>query len=162
MSTAALGVTAGIDSALRKGFSEASVRLAPETRITDVIAALTAMGVSAAVEDGLLVLSQGDTQMHTGKALRNFAAKPEHTKFFVAEGSHPSQWSQQKKVEYLRTHTDEDYRKLVQSPALEAGVKTMDPNMSKAEYLALTRQEKLAFIREFSDKAVSKIMAKAK
>ena len=157
-----LGTSSAIDSAIRRGFSEASVRVAPETRITDIVAALGTMGVTAEIQDGVLVLAQSGTEMHTVKALRNFAARPENTKFFVQEGQHPSQWSTKKKIEFLSTHSDDEYRRLVQSPVLEAGVRTLDPNMSKGDYLNLTRKEKMQFIAEFGSDAVGHVLGKAK
>ena len=157
-----LGTSAAIDSALRRGFSEASVRLHPDTRITDVVAALAAMGITTEVQDGCLVLRQDQTMLHTTMSLRNFAKRPEHSKFFVQEGAHPSQWSTQKKVEFLSTHSDDDYRALVQSPVLEAGVRVLDPNMSKSAYKNLTRKEKIAFLAEYGEIAAGRILAKAK
>lgn len=153
-----IGTTAAIDSALRRGFSEASVRVAPTTRMTDVISALETMGVTVAVDDGLLVLAQGATEMHTARALRSFAQRPEHEKFFVVEGSHPSQWSTQKKLDFLSTHSADDYAHLCHAPVLDAGVKTLDANMSRADYANLTRQEKLAFIAEFGPQGVERVM----
>ena len=79
---------------------------------------------------------------------------------FVIDGAHPSQWSKERKIEYLSTHTDEQYRALIQSPVLDAGVKTMDPNMSRKDYSNLTRSEKIAFLREFGSDAASRIMQK--
>jgi hypothetical protein len=160
MSTATLGTSGAIDSALRRAFSEASVRLQPDTKISDIVAALAALGVTASVQDGVLILAQGETTMHTVLALRGFASKPENAKFFVLSGQHPKTWSHKEKVEYLKTHSDDDYRKLVQQPVLEAGVKTLDPNMSKSEYALLTRAERVAFIREFGDGAVSHILGR--
>ena len=157
-----LGTTGAIDSALRRAFSEASVRVAPDARTTDIIAALAALGVTATVQDGVLILAQGETTMHTVLALRGFASKPENAKFFVVAGQHPATWSRRQKVEYLASHSDEDYRRLIQTPALEAGVRVLDPNMSKSEYALLTRAERVSFIREFGDGAVSHILGKTK
>jgi hypothetical protein len=162
MPTATISITASVDSALRKAFSEASVRLLPETQMSAIITGLENMGVKVSVEDGLLVLAQGETVMHTGKALRTLATKPEFKRFFVQEGQHPAQWSTEKKIEYLRTHSDEEYRTLIQSPVLESGIRTMDPNMSRKDYGQLTRSERMAFIREFGDDAVRRIFQKTK
>jgi hypothetical protein len=162
MSAATLGTTAAVDAALRRGFSEASVRVAPEARMTDIVAALGAMGVTVELQDGVLVLAQSGTEMHTTKALRNFSQRPEHANFFVQEGAHPSQWSTKKKVEFLSAHTDDEYRALVQSPVLEAGIRVLDPNMAKADYLNLTRAERVRFITEYGDDAVRHILGKAK
>jgi hypothetical protein len=61
---------------------------------------------------------------------------------------------------YIAEHGTDEWGKLCSQPVIEAGIKTMDPNMSKADYRALTRSERIAFIREFGDGAVSRIMQK--
>jgi len=161
MPAATIGVGAQLDSALRRAFSDASIRLKPDTRMTDVVEALGAMGVTAELEDGnILMLRQGTTELHTVKALRNFVAMPQHEKFIVVEGQHPYTWSLQKKVEYLRTHTAEEYRTLCQSPVLEAGVRVLDANMSREDYDNLTTKEKVQFIREFGAGGVRLVMSK--
>jgi len=162
MTTATLGVGAAIDSALRHGFSDASVRLMPETRVSDVVKALEVLGITVEMQDGTLVLKQGEMTLHTVLSLRNFAKRTESGKFFVQEGQHPNTWSRERKVEFLRTHSDDEYRALLQSPVLEAGIKTLDPNMSRSEYLGLTRKEKQLFIREYGADTVGRIMRKSK
>ena len=157
---AAIAVSATVDSALRRAFSEASVRLQPDALMSSLIAALEGLGIKVEITDGVLCLSQGQTQMNTSLALRNFSKRPENVAFFVIDGAHPSQWSKERKIEYLSTHTDEQYRALIQSPVLDAGVRTMDPNMSRKDYSNLTRSEKIAFLREFGSDAASRIMQK--
>jgi len=130
--------------------------------ISNVLAALTALGITATIEDSVLVLRQGETNFNTSLALRNFSKRPEYKDFFVQEGQHPSTWSQEQKIAYLRNHSEEEYRRLIQSPVLEAGIKTMDPNMSRKDYSNLTRAEKIAFLREFGSDAAGRIMQKAK
>jgi uncharacterized protein YfaS (alpha-2-macroglobulin family) len=158
--SATIAVSASVDSALRRAFSEASVRLQSDALMSSLIAALEGLGIKVEITDGILCLSQGATQMNTSLALRNFSKRPEHAAFFVIDGAHPSQWSKERKIEYLKAHTDEQYRALIQSPVLDAGVKTMDPNMSRADYSNLTRSEKIAFLREFGSDAASRIMQK--
>jgi len=155
----AIGIAAGIDSALRRGFSEASVRVAPHTRMTDIVASLEQLGITVTITEGVLLLAQGVTQMNTALALRSFAARPENAKYFVQEGAHPSQWSREKKIEYLSTHTDDEYRALIQSPALEADIRVLDPNMKKADYLNLTRHEKMLFVDTYGPDAVGRVLA---
>lgn len=159
---ATIAVSASVDSALRRAFSEASVRLQPTALMSSVIAALEGLGIKVEITDGVLCLSQGATQMNTSLALRNFAKRPEFAGFFVIDGAHPSQWSTERKIEYLRTHSDEDFRNLLQQPVLESGIRALDPNMSRKDYANLTRAERMAFIREFSDDAVRRIYQKAK
>lgn len=157
-----IGTSAAIDSALRRGFSEASVRLQPDTRMTDVIAALGTIGVTVEVQDGVLVLAQGSTMMNTALALRNFAARPEHTKFFVQHNNDPRKWTLKEKAEYLNDHTVDEYQRLCTGPVLDAGIKTLDANMSRADYAQLTRAEKSAFISEFGIAGVESVMGKKK
>jgi hypothetical protein len=158
MSTATIGITAQIDTAMRRAFSEASVRLHPDCRITDIVEALRVLGISAEITDGVLVLAQGSTQMNFSLALRNFANRPEHARLFILENAHPSTWTQAHKVEFMRTHSDLEYGTLLHQPVLEAGIRVLDPNMSRTDYKNLTRAEKMAFIREFGSDAAGRIM----
>ena len=162
MSTATLGVTAGVDSALRRAFSEASVRLQPEARLSELITALEALGIAVEITDGVLVLRQGDTMMHTALALRSLVAKPEFKKFFVYSTDDPKTWTLAEKQNYIRQNGADAYGKLLAKPVLDAGIKTLDPNMSKSDYLNLTTKEKVVFCREYGDEAVRKVMRKAK
>lgn len=160
MTTATIGTTGALDNALRRAFSDASIRLQPDCRMTDVCAALQTMGVIAELQDNVLVLRQDTTELHTTKALRSFAAMPQHERFIVKQGQHPSTWTRQQKVEYLKTHSDDDYRRLIQSPVLQSGVRTLDANMSREDYEQLTRAEKVAFVREFGPEGISRVMSK--
>jgi hypothetical protein len=157
MSTATLAISAELDSAFRRAFSEAGVKLQPETKTSDIVSALGNMGVSASIQDDVLLLAQGQTQMNTSLALRSFSTKPENAKFFILETVDPRTWRTAKKIEYIAKHGEQAYRKLVQTPVLEAGVRVLDPNMGRADYQNLTRQEKMEFIRQYGDSAVSRI-----
>lgn len=159
---ATIAVSASADSALRRAFSEASVRLQPTALMSSVIAALEGLGIKVEITDGVLCLSQGATQFNTSLALRNFAKKPEYAAFFVLENDHPKTWTPEHKMRYIAENGDDKYRTLWQSPVLEAGIRTMDPNMSRKDYGNLTRQEKIAFLREFGSDAASAIMKKDK
>ena len=129
--------------------------------MTDIIESLKVMGIGAEVQDGVLVLTQGATSFNTSLALRNFSIGPEYAKFFVLETSDPKTWSLAKKADYLRTHSSDDYGKLLCGPVVEAGIRVLDANMSRHDYLNLTRAEKCAFLSEFGDGAARRIMAKA-
>src|SRR5579859_3999371 len=115
-----IGTSSGLDSALRRAFSDASVRPQPTTTMTSVIEALGAMGVTAEVQDGVLVLRQDQTTFNTSLALRSFAAKPEHQKLFVIASTDPKTWTLAEKAVYLKTHTPEEYAKLCRAPVLES------------------------------------------
>jgi hypothetical protein len=156
MNSATIGTTAQIDSALRRAFSDASVRVRPETKMTDVLAALTAMGLTVSITDGVLLLAQDQTQMNTSLALRNFSKQ--HPQFFILETSDPKTWTQQKKIEFIRQNGNDAYGKLCCAPVIEAGIRVLDVNMSKTDYLNLTRAERICFIREFGSDAVARVM----
>jgi hypothetical protein len=157
---ATIGTPAELDRILRKNFSDCGIRIAPDTRMTDVLEAFKAIGVAVVVEDGFLVLSQGGTVFHTAQALKGFATKAENANFFVLQTGDPKSWTREQKVAYLRTHNDSDYRRLIQQGPISPNIGALDANMSKSDYLKLTRQEKLAFISEFKDDAVRQIMGK--
>jgi hypothetical protein len=159
---AAIAVTASVDLALRRAFSEASVRLQPTALMSSVIAALQGMGIEVAITDNILVMRQGQTEFNTSLALRNFSKRPEFAAFFVLENDHPKTWTDEHKIKYIAEHGDEKYRTLWQSPVLESGVRVLDPNMPFSDYENLTRSERIAFIREYGSDAVGRIHQKSK
>jgi len=159
---ATLGTSQALDSALRRGFSEVSARPKPETTMTQIVEALGALGVTASLDDGLLILKQGDTIFDSRLCLRGFAAKPENQKFFVTAADDPREWSVKMKSDYITKHGADAYGKLVHGTPLEPSVRVLDRNMSKKDYLSLTLREKSAFISEFKADAVTAIMGKRK
>lgn len=162
MSQATIGVTGAVDTALRRAFSEASVRVKDDTKLSDVLAAMKTLGIECTVEDGLLMLKQGDTELHTHKALRNFSKRPECARFFVLATDDPRTWTMQQRIEFVRLHGADAYGKLLVKPVLDGGIRTLDPNMSRTDYLNLTLKEKTLFLREYGDEAARNIMRKAK
>jgi hypothetical protein len=152
-------VSRELDSALRRAFSDASIRVRPETKMTDVLHALEALGVSAAVEDGILVLTQGQTEMNPPKALKNFAHREGNENFFILETVDPKTWTNAKRIAYIREHGSEAYGKICREPVLAPAVRVLDPRMSKADYTQLTRQEKINFVREYGEDAVRRIFS---
>jgi hypothetical protein len=160
--SANFGASAQVDSALRRAFSEASVRLQPDCKISAVVEALKTLGLTVEVTDGLLVLSQGTTTMHTALALRSLTTKPEFKQFFVLSTDDPKTWTVTERTAFITKNGGEAYRKLICAPVLEAGLKVLDANMSRTDYGHLTRAEKIQFITEFGSGAVSAIMKKAK
>ena len=158
--TTSIGATKTVDSALRRAFSEASIRIHPDTRMTDVIESLTALGIAVTIQDGVLVLSQDTTTFNTSLALRNFAYKPGNEQYFILETHDPKSWTNERKIAFLKTHTVEEYGRLCSQPVIEAGIRVLDANMSRADYENLTRTEKVAFISEFGADAVSRILRK--
>ena len=159
---ATIGIAASVDNALRRAFSEASVRLKPETKISDIVKALEALGLTVAIQDGILVMSQGSTTMHTTLALRSLTTKPEFAPFFVLETLDPKTWTNARKMAYVTEHGSDAYGKLCSAPVIEAGIKVLDPNMTLTDYENLTRAERIAFIREYGSDAVGRIHQKSK
>jgi hypothetical protein len=159
--TTTIGTSAAIDSALRRAFSDSSVRLQPEARTTDIIGALETLGIACTVEDGLLLMRQGSTEMNTNRALRSFAARPEFAKFFVLSTEDPKTWTREQKTEYLRTHSPEEFGRLCSKPIV-ATVRVLDANMSRADYANLSVAEKISFINEFGSEGVQRVMGKVK
>jgi hypothetical protein len=157
---ATLGTTAQLDSALRREFSGIGARPKPETKMTDVIAALATLGVTPAMDDGLLVLKQGDTIFNTGLALRNFANRAEFAHLFVTAADNPHDWTTAMKLDYIREHGADAWARKSNAPVLTPAVGVLDQNMSYADYQNLTRAERVAFIREFGADAVSRIHTK--
>jgi hypothetical protein len=148
---------AQLDSLLRRGFSEAGARPKPETTMTQVIEALTTLGVTASVDDGLLILKRDNTVFHTGQCLRGFVARPEFAKFFVTEADDPRNWTNAMKMQFIKEFGADAWARKSNSTALAPTVKVLDVNMSKADYENLTRSERVQFIKEFGADAVSRI-----
>jgi hypothetical protein len=157
--SATIGMSRELDAAIRKGFSDARVRLAPDVKLGDIVKALEAMGVQCSVQDSFLILSQGSTMLHTELSLKTFATKPENAKFFVLEGSHPSTWSTSTKTKWIAEHSADEYAKLLRQPR-EPGIGVLSLDLTRAQYLSLTREEKLDFVRNFGSDGVSRVMAR--
>ena len=157
--TTTIGMSRELDAAIRKGFSDAKVRIAPDAKLGDIVAALEAMGVSVAVEDGFLVMSQSGTPLHTSLSLKTFASKPEHAKYFILEGSHPSAWSTSTKSRYIKDHGLAAYERLLRQPK-EHGIGTLSLDLTRAQYLSLTMAEKQAFIAAYGVEGVQRVMAR--
>lgn len=158
MSAATIGISNALDGAFRKACSDAGVRLKPGASISAIIAAFEAMGITSSVDQGLLVLQQGTTFLHPGLSLRTFASKKENEVHFVTSGSHPSTWEPEQKVAYLRTHTADEYGKLLRQPVLEPGIRTLSLDMTSDQYKNLTPEEKVQFVREYGSDGVSRVM----
>jgi hypothetical protein len=159
---ATIGTTAELDSALRRGFSEISVRPKPETKMTDVITALATHGVTAEMEDGILVLKQGDNMFNTAMCLRGLASKAANSALFVTAADNPHDWTTKMKMDFIRENGADAWGRRANGPVLIPAIGVLDPNMSRTDYKNLTREEKIQFIREYGDIAVSRIMQKAK
>jgi hypothetical protein len=91
-------VTSALDSALRRAFSEAGVRVAPHATMTEVVSKFNALGISCEVQDGVLVLSQDTRQFNVALACKAFAAKPENAALFVTERNDPREWNGKQKT----------------------------------------------------------------
>jgi hypothetical protein len=159
---ATIGTSAQIDNALRRAFSEISVRPKPETKMTDVITALATHGVTAEMEDGILVLKQGDNMFNTAICLRGLASKAENSALFVTAADNPHDWTTKMKTDFISQHGADAWARKANGPVLTPSVAVLDANMTRANYQNLTRDEKIQFIREYGDIAVSRVMQKAK
>jgi hypothetical protein len=152
-----------LDAALRRGFSDAGTRLKPSALMSDIIISLSALGITATLQDGILCLQQGaSAPMNTALALKSFSQKPEHLGYFVQEGAHPSEWSQAKKIQFLADHPEDGdrlYAQLLHAPKLAPALRTLDANMDRESYIhGLTSAEKRQFINEFGIAGVEKVM----
>jgi hypothetical protein len=153
-------VTGALDSALRRAFSDAGIRLRPEAQTTAIVERFNALGISCEVQDGVLVLSQDNRQFNTSLACKGFAAKPENADLFVTAQSNPKEWNAQEKSAYISKNGYAAFEQLVTGKQLDASVKVLDANMSRKDYENLTRKERCAFIAEYGYSAVSVIMGR--
>lgn len=153
-------VTAALDAALRRAFSEAGVRVAPSGTMTAVVAAFNGMGISAEVQDGCLVLKQDTREFNVALACKAFAAKPENAALFVTEQNPASEWTGKQKSDFIAQHGYDAWQRKISGPRLAPGVKVLDQNMSRKDYESLTRAERVQFISAFGAGAVAHIMGK--
>lgn len=151
---------AELDRQVRISFSGLKIRLAPNTKVSDIIDTLQKEhGVAASAADGLLSLRQNDSEASTGRVLRAFAEQ--HPQFFITEQDDVSKWSTQQKTSFIAKHgVDAFTAKVSQQSNSRAAVGVLDPGMSAQDWKSLTTAEKTAFIREHGDTAVSRIMAR--
>jgi len=156
---ATIGMSRELDAAIRKGFSDARIRLTPDAKLAEITAALEAMGVQCSVQDGFLVLAQSGTLLHTEMSLKSFAGRPEHARFFILEGSHPSTWSTSRKSKYIAENGLAAYEKLLYQPK-QHGIGVLSMDLTREQYLSLTTAEKTAFIREFGSEGVGRVMGR--
>jgi hypothetical protein len=153
-------VSAALDAALRRAFSDAGVRVAPSATMTEVVSRFNALGISCEVQDGVLVLSQDTRQFNVALACKGFAAKPENAALFVTEQTSTREWNGKQKSAYIAAHGYEAWEAKLNAPQLDPGVKVLDANMSRKDYENLTRSERVRFIDAFGYGAVRVIMGK--
>jgi hypothetical protein len=153
-------VTAALDAALRRAFSDAGVRVAPSATMTDVVGKFNALGISAEVQDGCLVLKQDTREFNVALACKSFAAKPENAALFITEKNDAREWTGKQKSDYIAANGYDAWQRKITAPQLEPGVKVLDRNMSRKDYLNLTRTERVQFIGAFGAGAVAHIMGK--
>lgn len=156
-----MGASRELDAALRKACSDAGLRPVPSMTVTNLLAALARAGVECRVVDGCLEMYAGTTELIPTKALKNFAQRPEvqNAELFMVKGSHPKDWTLSEKTSFIAKHGEAKFRELFQTPAGSADVKTLDANMSAADYATLTMKEKILFINTYGPSAVSRVMA---
>jgi hypothetical protein len=152
--------SAALDAALRRAFSEAGVRVAPSATMTDVVSRFNALGISAEVQDGCLVLKQDTREFNVALACKSFAAKPENAALFITEQTSTREWTGKQKSEFIAKYGYNAWENRLNAPQLDPGVKVLDRNMTRKDYLNLTRTERVHFIGAFGAGAVAHIMGK--
>jgi hypothetical protein len=153
-------VSAALDAALRRAFSDAGVRVAPSATMTEVVSRFNALGISCEMQDGCLVLKQDEREFSTALACKGFAARAENVALFITEKTSTQEWTRTQKSEYIAKHGLDAWENRLNAPQLDPGVRVLDRNMSRKDYLNLTRTERVAFITEFGAGAVSHVMGK--
>ena len=142
-------VSSELDRLLRKSFSDAGVRLTPDAQSTEIVSRLNAIGVSVEIESGVLSLKDANDgrQFNTSLALRGLSTKPDTGHLFITDNSNPKDWTVSQRVAFINAHGADAWGRKVNGTTLQPGVRVLDRNMTKKEYLSLTRAERIAFIR---------------
>jgi hypothetical protein len=107
----------------------------------------------------MLELSQNGAPVNTVTVLTSLAQKaPE---FFITATGDPKTWTREQKIDYLRTHSAEEYEMLCAGKQQRADV-ALDPQMTVEEWRTLDWQSKNLMIKTYDPKVIALIQARHK
>ena len=116
--------------------------------------------IETAVTDGIVEFKQGETLISTGAALKKFATA--NTGLFVSEGDDHTKWDAKKKQEFISQHGLAAWEQKIGRKPLRADVDVANCDITKAEYLSMTRQEKSRWIAQHGLEAQAAVLRRAK
>jgi hypothetical protein len=152
------------DDALRSAFGQLKIR--PDNDAfssTEVVSRLKDNHqIEVSTIEGLLELKQNGQVVSVPTVLRAFATKPENVGLFVSETDDHTKWDTAKKVAFIAEHGDDAYARKVAKGPLKANVDVANIDISKAEYLSMTRDEKVAWIGNHGLEAQARVLGKKK
>lgn len=152
------------DVAIRSALGQLKVRPNDDAfSSSEVVSRLkTAHGVEVTVNNGMLELTQNGAVVSTPTVLRAFASKPENAGLFVSEGDDHTRWDGKKKTEFIAQHGIEAWEAKIAKAPLKAGVDVANCDISKTEYLSMTRAEKTRWLGIHGLDAQAAVLRKAK
>lgn len=152
-------ITPALDLALRQAIAQCRLRLTPLARSSEIITRLETFGITASLNLGMLELSQNGAPVNTVTVLTSLAQKaPE---FFITATGDPKTWTREQKIDYLRTHSAEEYEMLCAGKQQRADV-ALDPQMTVEEWRTLDWQSKNLMIKTYDPKVIALIQARHK
>jgi len=153
-------ISPALDLALRQAIAQCRLRLTPQARSSEIIARLESFGVTASLNLGMLELSQNGAPVNTVTVLTSLATKaPEF--FISADNGNPKTWNREQKVEYLKTHSYQEYELLCSGTQQRADV-ALDPQMTAEEWHTLDWQSKNLMMQTYNNKVIAAIQARHK
>lgn len=154
--------TAELLAACEHTLSNHNLRCKVGIDIGTVLDTLTANGVTAEAAFGQLALTQNGTPAHSAVLMEALAKQ--RTELFFPRTTEAvtsrDQLDRQGKVEYIRTHTEQEWRDLPQTAATDQVV-VLDPaRMTKKQWLSLDRKTRVDLSGQWGEKIVGSIMAR--
>jgi hypothetical protein len=152
------------DDALRSAFGQLKIRPDNDAfTASEVVARLKDKHqIEVTTVEGLLELKQNGQVVSVPTVLRAFASKPENSGLFVSETDDHTKWDTAKKVSFIAEFGDDAYARKVAKGPLKAGVDVANIDISKTEYLSMSRDEKVRWIGNHGLEAQSRVLAKKK
>lgn len=150
------------DAAIRSALGTLKIRPNDEAFSTTAVVdwLKTTHQIETNVNDGMVEFKQGETLISTGAALKKFAAA--NTGLFVSEGDDHTKWDVQKKREFIAQFGLSAWEQKIGKTPLRADVDVANCDISKAEYLSMTRSEKARWIGQHGLEAQAAVLRKAK
>ena len=146
-----------LDQQLREGFSNAKLRLAPDSNVSELHAFIEAQGFKVTASEFGLQITRADSgaEVNVATLLNAAARKPECARQFILPGGEIQNLadfqSPEQRAEYIRKFGYSEFEKLVArsaAGALRADV-VLHRDLDAAGYANLTRAERVEFITPF-------------
>ena len=150
-------------SAVERSLAAHNLRLRAGLDITDVLNTLEANQCTVETIGGNLAVSQNGSPMHAAQAMESLA-KQRGELFYARDTEAGSitckdDCDRAAKIAYLKANGLDAWARLPQHKPADADVVVLSPSkLTRAQYQALPREQKIQFIQKFGEKGVSAVM----